>query len=258
MSEDVFSRLVSLCDELVNVVLDCPVMQRAEPATGQTSAGRFIDLLQWLHYEEWLTEQVKLYEAKRAVLKAGDGGDDEQDNSEHRDQTLFQDIVQLQEETFTRASQLNTTRHLAKRLLEAKSVHALAFRPPVERAESELDYAATLLRGSLAKQRQLVELTAQLSAVDAKIAETELANADLKQANRQLAAQYLPYAFEDARQLARPDNAAELLARVNHKVDQCIVLHNVLKQLVFESGVNWAADETLRALVLADEPKHEI
>jgi flagellar motility protein MotE (MotC chaperone) len=285
----VFSQIVHLCDDLVNVVLDFPISARQSDelndARKQESRGRFVDLLQWLHYEEWLTEQVKLYEAKRTVLKSHPGGagaaaddgrhDVENDNANGaaggggREAQLFNDIVQLQEETFARASLLQGNRHLVKRILEAKTVFELAFRPVAGGGaddgdtvdmlpQTELDYAAVLLRESLHKQRELIALTAELQRVDAKIAEVEKKNAEWRRENRKIVERNMQYVFGGVATQARPPNAAQQLAAVNKQVDNCIVLRNVLKQLVFESGLNWSNDLHLRQAVLAPDEKREI
>jgi hypothetical protein len=129
MSESgVFSELVGVCDEFLNVVLDFPISARQFSDAQETqTAGRFVDLLQWLHYEEWLREQVKLYEAKRIVMKGhsnenddddDNGGEvDVQDTAEwgRREKKLFNDIVQLQEDTFARSSQFLANKDIVKR-----------------------------------------------------------------------------------------------------------------------------------------------
>jgi hypothetical protein len=281
-SVDVFSQIVNLCDELVNVVLDFPISARQrheiDASDAPQSAGRFVDLLQWLHYEEWLAEQVKLYEAKHVLLKAAPhdaanadaanaDADADADNggARAREAQLFSDIVQLQEETFARASQLHANRHLVKRILEARTVHELAFRPLDDGAgalypQTELDFAAVLLRESLPKQRELVELTAALRDVDAKIALAEKKNAEWRRQNSRIVEQNLQHVFGGKRAAdnARPANQKSLLAAVNRQVDNCIVLRNVLKQLVFESGLNWSSEQQLREAVLAPDEKREI
>jgi hypothetical protein len=282
-SVDVFSQIVNLCDELVNVVLDFPISARQrheiDANNAAQSAGRFVDLLQWLHYEEWLAEQVKLYEAKHVLLKsapagapphdaaadAADAADTDNGGVRAREAQLFSDIVQLQEETFARASQLHANRHLVKRILEAKTVHELAFRPLDDGAgafypQTELDYAAVLLRESLPKQRELVELTAALRDVDAKIALVEKKNAEWRRQNSRIVEQNMQHVFggKSAADHARPANYKSKLAAVNQQVDNCIVLRNVLKQLVFESGLNWSSEQQLREAVLAPDEKREI
>jgi hypothetical protein len=130
MSESaVFGELVGVCDDFLNIVLDFPISARqyddAQVAPAAT-AGRFVDLLQWLHYEEWLTEQVKLYEAKRVVMKGHANEDDDDDNNNEannrdtaewgrREKKLFNDIVQLQEDTFARSSQMLANKEIIKR-----------------------------------------------------------------------------------------------------------------------------------------------
>jgi hypothetical protein len=144
MSESgVLGELVGLCDELLNVVLDFPISARqyndANATQSAQTTGRFVDLLQWLHYEEWLSEQVKLYEAKRIVMKGhgsnGNHDDDDDDNDAdlngadggaadvdnrnwgRREKQLFNDIVQLQEDTFARSSQLLANKEIVKRFV---------------------------------------------------------------------------------------------------------------------------------------------
>jgi hypothetical protein len=139
-------------------------------------------------------------------------------------------------------------------------IHELSFRQIDEdddefEPQTELDYAAILLRRSVAKQRELIALTAQLERLDADIEAVERANVQLRDDNRALVERYMPHAFVARNQQSRPANAPELLARANRQVDTCVVLRNVLKQLVFESGVNWSLDATLRRVILEPDEK---
>jgi hypothetical protein len=147
--------------------------------------------------------------------------------------------------------------------LEADLIHELAFRRANDgggddgefEPQTELDYAAILLRHSAAKQRELIALTAQLERIESDIENVERANVELRASNRSLVERFLPHAFVSRAQQSRPANAHELLAQANRSVDTCIVLRNVLKQLVFESGVNWALDATLRRVILEPDEK---
>lgn len=86
--------------------------------------------------------------------------------------------------------------------------------------------------------------------MEASIRAVEKESAELASANRALAAKVAPLGDAHGRE--------EVVKKTNQSVVRCVILRHVLKQLALESGVNWAADSSLRALFLAKEEQFDI
>ena len=199
---------------------------------------------------QWLERTADEYEAAgfaADVLAATD-----QDKLGNADD-LDTEVAELQDALFDSASRVSVDEVLRRRLQEAAEIARVVY-PAPEEATDERQDVAQMMRWRDERVGEFMQMSARVRELEAEIARVQADSTRVRLANRQVHKD-----VEAVRAAQRADAAAyddedelrDLREARREAYQQNTIIRNVFTGMVVESGVNWAANDQLRELVLS-------
>jgi len=263
-------RLSGITESLLTDVLSFPLSIGVQPL--RSEPGRFADLAEWHHYCEYLREQLHLHESRLAILQTAKpdsvaGEDDGWIASAGRLQAsiaqLQKDVTTRNEKNFVEGRIVDEMLKFNKRLDVAKALDGHTTNKDSgtrDDGDKETQYAVLLAEQQVAKTKTLIKLQNDICQLEKRLLDLNIENVELKQSNRTMANSVRSARGDieyDAQVAAmnREMSPDAVFRKTRLLIEQNTVVRNIFQRLILESGVNWAADNALRAFMLESVPQ---